>query len=65
MTFDVNKPRKFRHWLNYPRPKFWLQYYVVDNFHYGQAFLCSKLIVFVVLYVLLFIKQGDISLPLK
>ena len=30
----------------------------------GEAFLCSKLISFV-LYVLLFIKQVDISLPLK
>ena len=30
----------------------------------GEAFLCSKFISFV-LYVLLFIKQVDISLPLK
>ena len=30
----------------------------------GEVFLCSKLISFV-LYVLLFIKQVDISLPLK
>ena len=65
VTFDVNKPRKFKHWLNYPRPRFWLRYFVVDNFHCGEAYLCSKLIFFFVLYVLLFSKKVDISLPLK
>ena len=33
MTFVVNKPRKFGHWVNYPRPVNGLRHFIVDNFH--------------------------------
>ena len=41
VTFDVNKLQKFRNWLNYPRPEFWLWHYAVNNSTVGNL-LCAR-----------------------
>ena len=64
ITFDVNKPRKFGHCLNYPRPEFWLRHFVKNNFH-CQAFFMLETDFFSFYYVSLFLRRVDILLPLK